>query len=104
MRRRFGQQPRSICGGISWRRVSDSIGELKRIYTGLPLPGKPTVKKQCKWALEMALGKFDEALIYRANGACREAEEYALDAVRYHGIFLGCQTQKKKRKKRKKKR
>jgi hypothetical protein len=94
--------PRSTCGGITWRRVSDSIGELKRLYTGLPLPGKPKVKKKCAWALEAALGKFEEALDYRSRGACGESEEYAIDAIRYHGIFLGCQTEKKKKKRKKK--
>jgi len=94
------------CGaGITWQRVTDSIGELRRLYTGFPLPGKPKVKKKCAWALEAALGKFDEALSYRARGECGQAQEHTLDAIRYHGVFLGCQSEKeKKRKKRKKKR
>jgi len=89
------------CDQIHWTQIAGEISELKRIYTGLPLPGKPKVAKRCMWALETALGKYEEAETYRERGECELAGEFGLDAIRYHGIFLHCQMNQPKAKKKK---
>jgi hypothetical protein len=97
------------CDSIEWQHIDREMLQAARLYGGAPLPQKPKAHKKCVWALEVALGKYEEATEYRERGQCELAGEYGLDAIRYHGMFINCQlnqeraAKKKKKKKTKKK-